>query len=213
MTSTMNEGDNAMTMTIQEIDEEVKELLEEGEGVSIIWPQNADALHLGPEGLYFSAMTSDECGSCGQSVEFVPHRVEGHFLDGTLWIQGEYSRQHGCGWWAPDAIAFGIGVDDEKLKDPARLVAFLRHEVFKAQAKEATRIQIKLVAELTEWMAELPEWIAESGDEWDEECEERYYTGSDRSPGIYRENGELVAWDWDPTSDYTEVIVVRGVDL
>lgn len=174
------------------------------EAVTVVYPRNAAALSKGPEGLMLSAAVLLSCDGCDQAVPFQGCQVEGYFTaSGTLRIESERSRQHGCGTWAPPVVWVAASFDGP-LDPPVLpvLVERLRALVAEARADRNKETRRRLCRELAEFLA-LPE-------------DEREPTGSETGPGIYREDDRWVAWDYTcvrPADDTWDTIDVTEEDL
>lgn len=189
------------TTTVDEMRAAVEALLTDTrEAVTVIHPANAAALNKGPAGLMVSAAVVLTCDGCAQNVRFDGSRVEGYFLDDGLVIEAEWSRQHGCGTWAPPIVWVTWPAGDDL--DPEALVAELRRLTAEAQGERNEATARRLRRELTEFLA-LPE-------------DDREATGTDWEPGIYHNGERWIAWDYDtrPHADATwDTIDVTEADV
>ena len=164
------------------------------EGATVIWPSNADALHLDAEGVMLSAHIPGDC-CCGHTHRFVAERVEGEFRDGELWVSSTWSRQAGCGEW-PEIVTLAVPADQiDRLDEAMTSLRRLRDERIAEKVADVTE---RLTAELRAVL--------------DADPDDRDPTGSETAPGVYIDGGQWVAWDYRPGA-WGEVITVTASDV
>lgn len=190
-----------MTMTTpRDLLDEIEPLLWEHEGATLVTPQfDGNPASTQPVAVLLSAAVTLTCPGCDESVPFVPVRVEGCVTaDGELRVEATWSRQHGCGTWAPPVVSQTVTPDD----DPTEALHLLRAQLADARFELQEKLRAQCEDDLDDWLA-LP-------------TEDRWDTGSEREPGCHiNDNGEPTCWTWDPTNldddGRDEIVVTREV--
>jgi hypothetical protein len=154
--------------------------------------------------IFLTRRTRDTCIECGQPLPAGRPGPVTWFSQGQG--QGTHNHEHGCGVWnLPEEVQLLVEHDDlYKLDDLlAGLVDRLDTKVTTQQREsDATGVRVDLIKELRTFLR---------SHEGDDE-EDILPTGSDVEPGVYREGGRWVAWNFDPR-DETETITVTEDDL
>jgi hypothetical protein len=155
------------------------------------------------------------CPLCGQPVARVVEECP--VLLDTGACQGgrieEWSKQHGCGEWLPvdwDQVPAGDPVSDVTEDDVVAAARMLAARLAGAITAERGRIRERLLAELRDVLRRLAEPLEDG--ETSEDRAEQVGTASEASPGVYEEDGEWIAWDYDPAGN-SETIAVDASDL
>jgi hypothetical protein len=141
------------------------------------------------------------CPRCGQPVAQVVAECPvglntGAGQDGQI---EELSQQHGCGEWLSvdwaEVSATGPLVDpteDDVLATARELAARLADDL----TTQRERIRARLRVDLRDGLARLAEPLAE--DETAEDRAAEVSAGNETEPGLYLEDGQWLAWDYDP---------------
>ncbi|GAA4209042.1 hypothetical protein GCM10022252_74970 [Streptosporangium oxazolinicum] len=143
------------------------------------------------------------CPVCGEGVQVETGCPA--VMDPSTGEAESLDQKHGCGEWL---ITRWIGVDSlEGIPEAAeQLAAEHADDVAKGRAEA----EAELGDELREAMARLAEPLDEGETIADREAE--ITTGRDDMPGIYKEDGQWVAWAYD-VRDEEVMITVRQEDL
>ncbi len=157
----------------------------------------------------------DTCPRCGhpvaRMVEQCPVMLDTGAGQGGQ-IQ-EYSKQHGCGEW--------LSVDWDEVRTDDRLADLTGVDVVAAARALAARLAETIASErvcirgrLGEELEDVLRRLAEplEDDETAEDRADEVRTGSEVEPGVYQEDGEWVAWDYDPDGS-GDTIAVNQSDL
>lgn len=156
----------------------------------------------------------DTCPRCGQPVPGVVENCPALLNTGAG--QGgaiqEWDQQHGCGEWLAvswcEVKPAGDEVTEAEIQAAAEeLSAEWQREV----TAKTSRIVAALRKELAVALARLAEPLDE--DETIEDRDEEVRTGSETQPGVYREDGEWLAWSYPPVQDGSDSITVYASDL
>ena len=145
----------------------------------------------------------EECPRCGEPVDRdpgCPAALDGGEPGGQL---VPYTQQHTCGE-VLDADFLALDGGDGLTADVVLTAAHdLAQGLTDATAAERRRITRQLREELTSALLALG----------DGEDEEDVCTGSEVTPGIYREDGTLIAWAYGPSGDEEDIITVTEHDV
>lgn len=131
------------------------------------------------DAVYLGEWMTERCPRCGQLDRPQAPLIppSGH---------ADWSRQHGCGgWWAPAQLR----VDDLTTEALDQALAELRSEELAAREKVRRRLR-----------SDLARVLAEPGDD-------REATGDQTQPGVYVEDGQWIAWDYDPFAEGEPITV------
>lgn len=147
------------------------------------------------------AMSHDCCDSCGERINVDRPGPVAWIDERTGDVQGSWSHQHGCGTWnQPFAVRREVELDDVDADTLAGIVEAMHAELVELVTDDVTErtadIRRGLAEDLTATLARYDEPLDE--DETRQDREDETTTGSDVSPGIYRDGDEWYAWAYEP---------------
>lgn len=163
------------------------------------------------------------CSGCGQSIEtgaIGPYTWDDCRSDGSGSHDiGKWSHQHGCGTWnSPTEVTEYL--DDTVDGDLDAAVEAGLEELSEAVEKEKDAERARIRGDLYELRDRALAHVRSHPGHPDQSCDDPNcpLTGGELTPGVFVEHtdpwghhaarDELVAWEWDPTSDEGDTIEV-----
>lgn len=146
------------------------------------------------------------CTRCGQTVGYEVPNCPVNLDLGAGWGGQllDYDQKHGCGQWL---LVSWREVDDEAAIEAA--AQSLAENLAKRIEGLRKKTRAALAKQLRAAQARLAEPLDEAAGETTADREEEVLSGSEVTPGVFRDGDALLAWAYDPSGRDDEGISVR----